>query len=69
VNHFKTRVLSVQFLGSFTRLLLSLPGAPGTTLECDVAAGAFALLEAGEGADLTLGLKPEALRVFPAETS
>jgi iron(III) transport system ATP-binding protein len=69
VNHFKTRVLSVQFLGPFTRLLLSLPSAPGTTLECDVAAGAFAALEVGEGADLTLGLKPEALRVFPAETS
>jgi iron(III) transport system ATP-binding protein len=69
VNHFKTRVLSVQFLGPFTRLLLSLPGAPETTIECDVAAGAFAALGAGEGDDLTLGLKPEALRVFPAETS
>jgi iron(III) transport system ATP-binding protein len=69
VNHFKTRVLSVQFLGPFTRLLLSLAGAPETTLECDVAAGAFAALEAGEGDDLTLGLKPEALRVFAAETS
>jgi len=69
VNHFKTRVQSVQFLGPFTRLLLSLTGAPGTTLECDVAAGAFAALEAGEGDDLTLGLKPEALRVFPTDAS
>src|SRR5262249_43804620 len=52
-NQLKTRVLSVQFLGPFTRLNLTLPGAPGTILECDVAAGALAELQAAEGAELT----------------
>jgi iron(III) transport system ATP-binding protein len=68
-NSLKTQVLSVQFLGPFTRLHLSLPEAPGTILECDVAASAFAELQTAEGAALTLGLKPDALRVFPSEVS
>jgi iron(III) transport system ATP-binding protein len=68
-NRLRTRVLEVQFLGPFTRLRLALPGAAGTVLECDVAANAFAELEAGPCAELTLGLKPEALRVFPADRS
>ncbi len=68
-NSLKTQVLSVQFLGSFTRLHLSLPEAPGTILECDVAASAFAELRTAEGAALTLGLRPDALRVFPSEVS
>ncbi len=65
-NRLVTRVRSVQFLGPFTRLSLSVPGASGAILECDVAANAFAELEAAEGALLLLGLKSEALRVFPA---
>ena len=40
---------AVQFLGPFTRLLLSLPGRAGTVLECDVAAGAFAELRGCRG--------------------
>ena len=68
-NSLKTQVLSVQFLGPFTRLHLSLPEVPGTILECDVAAGAFAALQTTEGASLTLGLKSDALRVFPSEAS
>ena len=38
-------------------------GAPA--LECDVAATAFAALGAGEGSELALSLRPDALRVFP----
>jgi iron(III) transport system ATP-binding protein len=68
-NQLRTRVLSVQFLGPFTRLHLTLPEVPGTILECDVAASAFADLQVAEGAELTLGLKSEALRVFPSEAS
>jgi iron(III) transport system ATP-binding protein len=68
-NRLGTRVLEAQFLGPFTRLRLALPGAPGLILECDVAANAFAELGVTPGAELTLGFKPEALRVFPAPTS
>ena len=66
-NRLVTRVRGVQFLGPFTRLSLTLPGAAGGTVECDVAANAFAELGATEGAELALGLRPEALRVFASE--
>jgi iron(III) transport system ATP-binding protein len=62
-NRLVTRIRTIQFLGPFTRLSLTLPdGAP--PLECDVAATAFAALGAAEGSELTLSLRPEALRVF-----
>jgi iron(III) transport system ATP-binding protein len=64
-NRLVTRIMGIQFLGSFTRLSLALPeGAPA--LECDVAAIAFAALGAAEGAELALALRPDALRVFTA---
>ena len=63
-----TRVRAVQFLGPFTRLSLTVPGAAGGILECDVAANAFAELGTAEGAELALGLRPEALRVFAPES-
>jgi iron(III) transport system ATP-binding protein len=64
-NRLVTRIRAIQFLGPFTRLSLALPdGAP--PLECDVAATAFAALDAAEGSELTLSLRPEALRVFQA---
>ncbi len=67
-NRLLTRVRAVQFLGPFTRLSLTLPGAAGGILECDVAANAFAELRTVEGAELALGLGPEALRVFASES-
>ena len=67
-NRLLTRVRAVQFLGPFTRLSLTLPGAAGGILECDVAANAFAELRTAEGAELALGLGPEALRVFASES-
>ena len=60
-----TRIRSIQFLGSFTRLVLSLPGDGDAVLECDVAANAFAELGAKEGGELPLALRPDALRVVP----
>jgi iron(III) transport system ATP-binding protein len=66
-NSVSTRIRSAQFLGSFTRLALTLPGDGGAVLECDVAANAFAELGAKEGGELELALRPEALRVFAAE--
>ena len=66
-NRLLTRVRAVQFLGPFTRLSLTLPGAAGGILECDVAANAFAERRTAEGAELALGLRPEALRVFASE--
>jgi iron(III) transport system ATP-binding protein len=66
-NRLDTRVVAVQFLGPFTRLHLALLGTADTVIECDVAANAFAELGTGPGAELTLGLRPEALRVFPAD--
>jgi len=66
-NRLATRIRSAQFLGSFTRLVLVLPGDDGAVLECDVAANAFAELGAKEGGELELALRPEALRVFAAE--
>ena len=63
-NRLVTRIRAIQFLGPFTRLSLALPdGAPA--LECDVAATAFAALEAAEGSELALSLRADALRVFP----
>ncbi|MCI0548277.1 MAG: putative 2-aminoethylphosphonate ABC transporter ATP-binding protein [Candidatus Rokubacteria bacterium] len=64
-NRLRTRVTSVQFLGPFTRLGLALEG-DGVTLECDVAANAFAELDAAAGTALDLTLRPEALRMYPA---
>ena len=66
-NALTARVRSVQFLGSFTRLGLGLPGDGEVTVECDVAAGAFAELGVKEGAEIAVALRPEALRVFPKE--
>ncbi len=66
-NSLITRIRAAQFLGSFTRLALALPGEAGAVLECDVAANAFAELGVKEGGELDLALRPEALRVFPAE--
>ena len=63
-NQLRTRVRGVQFLGPFTRLSLAVDGHDGAALECDVAANAFAELGTSEGAELVLGLRPEALRVF-----
>ena len=61
------RIRSVQFLGSFTRLGLALPGEGEVMVECDVAANAFAELGVKEGADLPVAFRPESLRVFPKE--
>jgi iron(III) transport system ATP-binding protein len=66
-NRLVTRIRSIQFLGSFTRLVLSLPGDGDPMIECDVAANSFAELGAKEGAELPLALRPDALRVFRAE--
>jgi len=66
-NRLTTRIRSIQFLGSFTRLVLVLPGDRERVIECDVAATAFAELRAAEGAELVLALPPESLRVFRAE--
>ena len=66
-NRLLTRVRAVQFLGPFTRLSLTLPGAAGGILECDVGANAFSELRTAEGAELALELRPEALRVFASE--
>jgi len=63
-NRLVTRIRSVQFLGSFTRLVLTVPGDGDTVLECDVAANAFAELGVKEGDELPLALRSDALRVF-----
>jgi iron(III) transport system ATP-binding protein len=65
-NRLITRVTSVQFQGPFTRLGLRTAGDGGSTLECDVAAGALAEIEVKEGAELPVALAPAALRVFVA---
>ncbi|HEV2056012.1 MAG TPA: putative 2-aminoethylphosphonate ABC transporter ATP-binding protein [Methylomirabilota bacterium] len=69
-NRLTARITAVQFLGAFTRLGLT-PVVEGggdgrPSLECDVAATAFAELGVGEGADLPIALAPGALRAFPA---
>jgi iron(III) transport system ATP-binding protein len=63
-NRMTVRVTTVQFLGSFTRLGLAVPGVDGASLECDVAVNALAEVGVKEGSDLSIVLKPEALRVF-----
>ena len=67
-NRLITRIRSIQFLGSFTRLVLMLPGDGERVLECDVAATAFAELGVAEGGALPLALPPESLRVFRKES-
>jgi iron(III) transport system ATP-binding protein len=66
-THLSARIRSVQFLGSFTRLGLTLGGDGELPLECDVAANAFAELGVKEGAELAVAFRPESLRVFPRE--
>jgi iron(III) transport system ATP-binding protein len=66
-NRLAARIRSIQFLGSFTRLVLALPGDGERVIECDVAATAFAELGAAEGGELALALPPESLRVFRKE--
>ena len=63
-NALEARIESVQFLGPFTRLALSLPGDGKTALECDVAATAFTALGVGDGTLVPIALVPEALRAF-----
>jgi hypothetical protein len=58
------RIVAVQFLGSFTRMTLALPGDDAARADCDVAAGALGDLAAKEGADLPIALPRGALRVF-----
>ena len=63
-NRVVGRVGGIQFLGSFTRVRIELgDGLP--SLDCDLAAGAFAESGVKEGAELPLALRPDALRVFP----
>jgi iron(III) transport system ATP-binding protein len=63
-NAVAARVETVQFLGAFTRLTLSLPDLGATRLICDVAATAFADLGTGEGSEVPVRLGRDALRVF-----
>jgi iron(III) transport system ATP-binding protein len=65
-NALQARIESVQFLGPFTRLALSLVGDGKAALECDVAATAFTALGAGESAVVPISLAPGALRAFAA---
>jgi len=65
-NTLVARVVGLQFLGAFTRLALTLPGDVPVRLDCDVAAGALAVVGAKEGDELALALPASALRVFPA---
>jgi iron(III) transport system ATP-binding protein len=65
-NRLTARVTSVQFQGAFTRLGLRPVGLEGPALDCDVAAGALAQLGVKEGSELSVGLAPDALRVFEA---
>jgi iron(III) transport system ATP-binding protein len=67
-NRLASRIVSVRFLGPFTRLTLEATGLADGAIECDVAAGAFAALGAAGGTELALSLRPEALRVFPGES-
>ena len=67
-NRLATRIRSIQFLGSFTRLVLFLPGDGERVLDCDVAATAFAALGVAEGGELPLALPSESLRVFRKES-
>jgi iron(III) transport system ATP-binding protein len=66
-NALAARVESVRFLGAFTRLGARLADESGVSLECEVAAHAFAELGLAEGARVVLTLKPEALRPFTVE--
>jgi ABC-type Fe3+/spermidine/putrescine transport system ATPase subunit len=63
-NRIVTRVCQIQFLGAFTRLDLALPGETKPTLECDIAVNALSEVGVREGAELSLALKPDALRIF-----
>src|SRR5215831_9172383 len=63
-NRLGARVVSIQFQGALTRLVLSAGDAGAITLECDLPAAALAELGLKEGSDVPVALTPEALRVF-----
>jgi iron(III) transport system ATP-binding protein len=66
-NMLAARVTGSQFMGAFTRLRLALAGEPEHVLECDLPMAALVDTGLKEGADTSVALRPDALRVFPAE--
>ncbi len=66
VNSFEARVHSIDFLGSFARAGLTLKDRPAFAFVTDVSANDLRDLRLSEGADIIVGLPPEALRIFPA---
>ena len=68
VNSFPARIVDVEFLGSFSRVELSVDGADGCSFLADIAAGQMRGLDLSLGATLQATLPAEALRVFPARS-
>jgi iron(III) transport system ATP-binding protein len=65
-NSFNASVRGLDFLGSFGRASLSLKSQPETVFAADFSANVLRDLALAEGAELTVALPPDALRVFPA---
>jgi iron(III) transport system ATP-binding protein len=63
-NRIVGRVASIQFLGAFTRLALTLTEPTVPVLQCDVSVGGFADAGIKEGMELAVALAPSSLRVF-----
>ena len=68
VNSFPARIVNVEFLGSFSRVELSIDGTEGCSFLADIAAGQMRGLDLSIGATLQVTLPAEALRVFPARS-
>jgi iron(III) transport system ATP-binding protein len=65
-NSFAATVTGLDFLGSFARASLALKTQPQTVFAADFSANNLRDMHLGEGAEITVMLPPDALRVYPA---
>ena len=65
-NRIEARVALLDYLGSFTRVVLEPVAAPGLRLAADLSANAMRDLSIAEGQTITIALPPDSLRAFAA---
>jgi len=64
-NSFEARIAAAEYMGSFVRARLAVPGLNGAGLTADFSLNAVRDLGLGDGATLRAALPAERLRIFP----